>query len=317
MNKWLKKQALALMLSTAKVQETVLSQKNNKVDDDLKQETNKDVGSLLHGLKNNIINEEVINLRWRTYKVLNNIDNVVKVCVGHEPNGTPIMASVREANKIFLKKQKTEPSDSYELEMVVNNDDIPSGAVDTMIKLISDGEHKPTINKDKNGNAISASHATVSGEFFSAMNKAMKPILIGRTSTPKFGIEEYTVKLHVRTIDAENKLLEFYVSKYPNLENKRTTLFLSDLKKAKANPITSSLLDIKEVGFITHNCLGVDDNLEFKYKITGFNKITDFNEFYVIKFNATVIVNGYDITEKHRSHELDDKYAKKTRKGRK
>jgi hypothetical protein len=74
------------------------------------------------------------------------------------------------------------------------------------------------------------------------------------------------------------------------------------------------MLEIKEVGFITHKTTGADDFLEYKYEITSFDKIIEFNSFYVIKFLANVVIDGNDILEQHRVVELDENYKNKKRK---
>ena len=60
--------------------------------------------------------------------------------------------------------------------------------------------------------------------------------------------------------------------------------------------------------------MGVDDFLEFEYEIISFDKIIEYNGFYVVKFIAKVNVNGVDMLEKHRVVELDKKYENKQKK---
>ena len=74
------------------------------------------------------------------------------------------------------------------------------------------------------------------------------------------------------------------------------------------------MLNIKGVEFVTYKSLGVSDFLEFKYEIESFDKIIEFNGFYVIKFIANVVIDGEDITEIHRVEELDKKYNEKAKK---
>ncbi|NIQ16662.1 MAG: hypothetical protein GTO02_20430, partial [Candidatus Dadabacteria bacterium] len=49
-------------------------------------------------------------------------------------------------------------------------------------------------------------------------------------------IEKYAKKLYVRDIDGENKLLEFYLSKYEDEFDGKTKLLISEIKKAINNP---------------------------------------------------------------------------------
>ena len=54
--------------------------------------------------------------------------------------------------------------------------------------------------------------------------------------------------------------------------------------------------------------------MEYQYDILSFDKIIEFNGYYVIKFKAKVIINGEDILEQHRIEELDKKYETKEKK---
>jgi hypothetical protein len=52
----------------------------------------------------------------------------------------------------------------------------------------------------------------------------------------------------------------------------------------------------------------------FKYKDIVFDKIVEFNGFYVIKFKANIDIDGKDILEEHKVVELDNKYKQKAKK---
>ena len=56
---------------------------------------------------------------------------------------------------------------------------------------------------------------------------------------------------------------------YPDEYDRKTRLFISEVKKAIENPMSVNMLDIEEVIFVTYKSIGVDDFLEFKssYKI--------------------------------------------------
>ena len=151
--------------------------------------------------------------------------------------------------------------------------------------------------------------------FYYATNKTEKPINVVRGFVSNFNIETFTKKLNIRKINDTKMLLEFYVSKYPDEYNRTTRLFLSALKKATDNPKQANMLDIEEVYFITNKTLGAPDFLMFEYNELLFDKIIEFDGYYVIKFIGNVKTDGLDITEIHRRKELDDDYTnKKTKK---
>lgn len=281
---------MALAIAFSNVERNAFSQKEkDNLDEGTNSSTDKDTGTLLNSLKNNVITEEVKNLRWRTYKILTKTRS----------NTTP------------LKDIMVDPSDDGTLEMVIDNtpNKLTNDTVFNTVNLFD----KPIITYNTDGTEKSASHGEISDLDFKVEEQEL-PITVIRNSIPKFNIEKYTHKLHVREIDGENKLLEFYVSKYPDANNRTSNFFISELKKTIQNPRASSLLDILGVKFITLNSIGVDDFYEYEYTITSFDKIVEFNGFYLIKFKAKVVTNGNYIVEQFRMKELDDKYLVKAKK---
>jgi hypothetical protein len=118
----------------------------------------------------------------------------------------------------------------------------------------------------------------------------------------------FTDKLYVRDIDGKNKLLEFYISRYPNENDRKTNLLVSTLKKAMKNPRVTDMFDIHEVGFITHRSIGAPDFHEYQYKIIDFDKIVEHNGYYVVKFKAEIMVDGVSLVEQYRMGDLDERY---------
>ena len=198
--------------------------------------------------------------------------------------------------------------------MVIDNSEIVIGENEAMdndyISLLDD----VILNYDDEGNIISATHGEIKASDYYTTHKTEKPIKIIRDELSNFEIETFTKKLNVRKINKTKRLLEFYVSKYPDEYNRTSRLFISNVKKAIENPTQNTMLNIKGVEFVTYKSLGVSDFLEFKYEIESFDKIIEFNGFYVIKFIANVVIDGEDITEIHRVEELDKKYNEKAKK---
>ena len=65
---------------------------------------------------------------------------------------------------------------------------------------------------------------------------------------------------------------------------------------------------------MTNKTLGANDYLEYQYSINNFHSITEFDGNYVVKFNATMIVDGINILEKYKQEELELKYKNKVKK---
>ena len=311
---WIKNKIAGVLISVANVEKNSFSQEKNLLSDDISKHSEKETGTLMNSLKNNIVTQEVMDLRWRTYKVLQESDGLKTEIVGYEPDGTPITKTTKKDNKKGLKKIMLDRYDSYPLEMVVNNDEIANSGSDVMDNTTLKIFDEAIINYDEDGNSVSATHGEIQGESYYATNKTVKPINISSETTRKFFIENYTKKLNIRKISETERLLEFYVSVYPDLDNRTSRVFINDIKKAIIDPDKATMLEIDYVDFITYKTIGANDFLEFKYKITSFDKIIEFNGNYVIKFKADVVVDGLDIMAVHMQEELEKKYKNKTKK---
>jgi hypothetical protein len=323
---WAKKKAAIMSLAFANVEKNTFGQNGESLSSDINQERRHTQGQLSDALVHGEITQEVMDLRWRTYKILRQTDGVVVEIVGYDDYGYPIVKTKKSDKKIGLDKIKIDPTNSYPLEMVVDNNEITLSVNESLDNTLINTtntlkvETNTFIKVDDNSETITGKeenvviHGDISANDFFASHKTQKPITIVRTFFPKFSIENFTKKLNIRNINGDNKLLEFYVSMYPDEYNKTSTFFINELKKAIKNPASTNMLDIKEVGFITYKTTGAEDFLEYSYEITSFDKIVEFNGHYVIKFLAKVKINGVDILEKHRMFELDEKYKNKTKK---
>jgi len=311
---WVKNKIAMVSLAMSKVENNTLSQNGIPLGEDTTKFQRHTQGTAVDDLKQGIITQEVKNLRWRTYKILQESQGRTAEIVGYDDDGMPIVKTRKIDNKSSLRKVKQEPSDNYPIEMVVDNSDIASSSNDTIDNDYIDLLDKPEIVYDENGDAISATHGEIDANEFFITNKSESPINIEREEAPKFKIENYTKKLHIRKINESKRLLEFYVSMYPDEFNRTTRLFISDIKKAIDNPKQSTILSINKVDFISYKTIGVNDFLEFKYNNLVFDKITEFNGHYVIKFIGDIEINGESIFDSHRVDELDNKYENKERK---
>lgn len=311
---WLTGKAATISLAVANVEKTALNQTGELVSTDITQAQKHTQGQVIDSLINGVITQEVQDLRWRTYKILQESDGFKSEIIGYEPDGTPITKTSKRDSKKGLRKILVDKHDSYPLEMVINNDEIVNSGSDVMsnekIKIFDE----PTINYDDDGNITSATHGEISSDEYLITNKTKKPIQILSETSRKFELEKFANKLNIRGISDTEKLLEFYVSVYPDVNNRTSRLFISDLKKAIINPRQSSILDIDTVDFITYKSTGVNDFLQFKYVITSFDKIIEFNGNYVIKFKGKVIVDGLNILDIYIQEELEEKYKNKVRK---
>ena len=311
---WIKNKIAGLFLAVSNVEKNSFSQGDKLLSDDINNHSEKETGTLMNSLKNNIITQEVMDLRWRMYKVIQETDALTTQITGYEADGTPITKTTKKDTKKGLKKIKMDTYDNYPLEFVIPNDEIVTSGNDTMSNKYIEVFDEPTINHDEDGVIVSVSHGEISGEEYYFTHKTEMPIIISSDNTRRFYLENFTKKLNVRNISESEKLLEFYVSIYPDVDNRTSRLFLSELKKLINGNRVSDIIDINDVNFITYKAIGVNDFLEYKYEIKSFDKVIEYNGNYVIKFIAKPIINGEDILTKYKQNELELKYTNKLKK---
>jgi hypothetical protein len=310
---WLTNQIARIMFSFSNVEKNAFGQSGETLESDITKHQRHTQGMLADSLVNGEITQEVLNLKWRTYKILKASEGIKSTITGYDEDGMPIVKTTKKNSKLGLKKVKVDDYDDYKLEMVLDNSEIALNTTDIMNNDNLSILDTVIQNYDDDGNLISASHAVIGSTELMAIEKGEKPIKITRDYVPNFFLENYTKKLNVRKINKKERLLEFYVSSYPDEYNKHTTLFLNNIKKAITNP-KQSFLELNEIEFVTYKTIGVEDFLLFKYDNLKFDKIVEFNGFYVIKFKAELKINGENILDEHRVEELDEKYRTKAKK---
>lgn len=322
---WLKKMSAQIALATASVEKNAITQAGGDLSDGTNIQQSKDQGSMLNALKQGEVTQQVMELRARTYAVMEKAENI-------RSTGTPVldengniiamMADNSEKNvNVVPKDIKGDPFDDYKIDMVVKNEVTTMGMLDTIEyfkesdeearKMSGDQAKKNEKYKEQFGESeIEGGNAVemVKGQEL----KAEKPIKVGRTFVSRFRIEEYTKKMYVRIIDKETRLLEFYVSKYET-EDKRSKFFLNTVKKFIARPLNQDLVGIDTVEFVSDKTIGSKDYMEYKYQVQKFDKIVEHEGFYIFKFEAKVIVDGLDILEEFKK-ELSDDYKNKTKR---
>lgn len=310
---WVTNKIASIMFSVSNIEKNALGQKGESLETDVNKHQRLTQGQLADSLIKGEVTQEVLNLKWRTYKIIKATEGVKSTITGYDEHDMPIVKTTKRNSKLGLKKVKVDEFDDYKLEMVLDNSEITLNTTDMM-----DNEYLSILdsvleNYDDNGNLISTSHATINANELMATEKGERPIKITRQFPPNFFIENFTKNLNIRKINKKERLLEFYVSKYPDEYNRTSRLFLSAIKKV-IEGTNQSLLEFDEVEFITYKTVGSEDFLLYKYDNVKFDKIVEFNGFFVVKFKANVLINGQDILDEHRVEELDKKYELKAKK---
>jgi hypothetical protein len=295
LKKWFKKNIAAVSIAFSNVEKNVFGQKGEDLTLDIEKRQRHTQGMLADSLLNGKITEEVKRLRWRTYKVLKATYGNTVILEGYDENENPIYRLSTKNDKTLLKKINIDNFDDFELEMVFENKAIEN-SVNDIINVLED---------EKSINLIE----------YLIKNKVEKPLVIDRKNYPRFYIENYTKKINIRKITDDERMLEFYISKYPDDYNKNSGIFLNQIKKLVNSELKNiNFLNFDEVSFVTNNTLGAQDFLLFTYGDITFNKIIEFDGNYVIKFNSKIIKNGEDILINYIDSELEKKYNNKEKK---
>jgi len=323
MFKYLKRKMAILSLALSKVEKSSLKQRSDALGSDGSLEQSYNEGLLADSLLRGEITMPVKELRWRLYKILTESKSKAAKITGYDSDGLPIVETYT-IEKHNLSKISCDEFDSYDVELVIKNEDIIKTTVESFDNKDLNVLDKTEIddydeNKTKHDliGVESWSGRTLGEISFDDMVSSMKSkktIYVSREIRPKFEIESYTKKLVIRKINETERLMEFYLSQYPDEYDRKTRMLISEIKKAKQNPRASDLLDINKVGFISDKAIGSDDGLEYEYDIKKFDKIVEFNGHYVIKFIADVTINGDNIFEKYKLSELELKYENKMAK---
>lgn len=296
-------------MSVSSVEKNMFSQNKNLLENNEIKEIDKDTGTLMHSLKNNVVTQEVMDLRWRMYKIMEATDGVNVTINGYKEDGQPIYVKTKKSLRI--SKPNLDPFDTYPIEMIATNEDV----VKSVYEGLDNDSFKEINSYLITGIGDEVTRGEITGHDYFTQSKNDKPIKIIRTITPNFYLELYTKTLKVRKIDDTKRMLEFYVSSYPDEYNRTTRLFISAIKKEIENKaMYNPILDITSVSFISEKTQGVNDNHLFVYKNLVFDKIVSHNGFYVIKFIADVVVDGEYIMEEYRREALDNKYENKEKK---
>lgn len=297
-----------LMMALYNTEQATLSQKADGMGEDINHIKQMEEDDVMQDLIQGRITLEVKRLRWRMYKVLEASANALATKTVNEDGEEEFKVSFIDKRK-ELRKVKTDDDDDYLLDMVVNNRPNPKGIHETL-------DTDAIKSTDKKANEIEGEEETAvlgeitADEYFSHV-KGERKIKIKRGIRPKFEIEKYAKKMNVKNIDDEYKMLEFYISRYPNEYDRRSSVLVKQIQKIDQNPRASTLVDIDEVSFVTYGDLGVDDNLKYEYKDVHYIKTVEFDGYYVLKFGADISIDGESIVEEFRMEELDKKYENK------
>jgi hypothetical protein len=308
---WLRNQAAGLLMSVANVQKDSLGQDGtNATQRTSSTEQKQSAKTLLEALIKGEMNKEVRDTRYRMYKVEQAAKHLKATASNFESEDFNYkdVTLTRVNSWDALKKVKTDTSDSYPLEIVIYNGDSTLSFNEVKEKMIDVESTIINEKDDDNKEEIEKSIFTVGD--VNSLIKANNNIIVARDEVPQFFIEDYTKKIMIKKISDTKKLIEFYVSKYPIEEAKNSKLFINEIIKI-INGKRSNITALTELGFLTYNAVGVNDYLEYQFTIDEFKNIVEFDGSYVFKFFGTTVVDGFNVIDKYKEEDLDEKYKNK------
>lgn len=299
------------MIALSNVERNTLKQSGGSLSDDANQEQQINQNQFILDLMQGRVTQEVKNLRWRMYKILDYLQGK-DFTVKKDKDGNAKYEAKDKVYKQKLKKIRIDDNDSYELELVIDNTSAETMGYTNMLddNILSDVDN----TKESLGVIESNPIGSVTLNEYTSHIKKESKIKINRSIAPKFRLERYLKKLNIRDIDGNTKLLEFYVNKYPDEYDRINKMFIMDIKKTIENPRTSTIIDIDSVSFTTYKDTGIADSRYFEFSIDSYDKIIEFDGNYVIKFKGEPITWGESIIEQFRQTELDAKYDTVERK---
>jgi hypothetical protein len=304
---WFKNKTTIVSIALSNVEKNAFSQTNEGLSADANQVSSIHQGKISDSLINGEITQEVMDLRWRMYKVMEHSDNMTATIQGYNENDQPIYIMAKK--NLRIAKPNLDPFDPYKVEMIVNNEDIVKSVYEGLDYRIEE------LDSTEENELGAVTVGSISGHEYFTQEKNDKPLNVSRKVTPSFYLEAYTQILKIRKIDQTKRLLEFYVSSYPDEYNRTSRLVISTIKKEIENKsLYNSFLDINGLSFISYKTQGVNDNYLFEYNNLVYDKIVTYNGYYIVKFIADVTIDGEYIMEMYRQSVLDNKYKNKEKK---
>lgn len=128
---------------------------------------------------------------------------------------------------------------------------------------------------------------------------------------PRFKIDKLVKKMVVRECENNNVLVDLYLPSEASQFGKIDAIVIANIYRYMSNKIyTSDLTDLLEIEWVSNKAWNTEDLKHFKYKVNNLIGINKFSGSLVLTYFCNIIENGTDLTEKYKTKELDEKYAK-------
>ena len=102
-------------------------------------------------------------------------------------------------------------------------------------------------------------------------------------------------------------VLDFYVTKYPNDREWKSKGFVREVEYIKTGR-RSDVTDINSIEFITTHAFNFYDGITFKFNKLQFKEVLEYDGDYILRFNASVEINGKDFFDENQCESMKKKY---------
>ena len=235
------------------------------------------------------VTQETQELTWRTMK----IERESKHHEYYSPYKT-----VKKQTRSDSRKLKIYNNDEYHILTVQENKAMGDNVIEALQKVDVNN-----VSTNENGEV----NQNI-GKLEKNHNYTIK-VERNRTFTPRYYIEEYTKKLVCFLVNETKNtyVLDFYVTKYPNDREWKSKGFVREVEYIKTGR-RSDVTDINSIEFITTHAFNFYDGITFKFNKLQFKEVLEYDGDYILRFNASVEINGKDFFDENQCESMKKKY---------
>lgn len=249
-------------------------------------------GSLADALLKGEVTQEVKDLRYRMYKILEEVD---KFKLTFDKDGNYTVEKVSVPTDIRVKKNET----------VI--------LVQDVLSFYDYGDGGDEILNMFDSNDIMGVTSTT----FNYKMKQNKYLKINRDFTPKFRLEDYVNKVVLKT-SKKKIIMEMYVSSYKDYIDTTQPFFLKELKTIHSKKdLRNNMLDINNLKFnVLNPRYSAHNNMLFHLDVVKLASIVEDKKLgsYIISYEVEINNVDVKLTEKYYEDKVETKYDNNTKK---
>lgn len=222
--------------------------------------------------------KEVVDAYYRIYREADKLDVSNLVILGEDEEGL-----IFGINGEVKKKTK---ADFMKHPPVFNPDELP-------IRVIQDNKHLENQYNTSTNIYVYDTTLNIKRDDF----------------LPRFPIEKLTKRIVVRSLREDNVLVDLYLPSEASQFGKIDAIVISNLRKMMDDKnYRSDLTDFMEFEWYSDKAWNSEDMCHFKYNVDSLIGMNIWDGNIVLTFICKTVYDGLDLTEKHRTKELDEKY---------